>query len=63
MGKGLGLARQESAGRVCGQFWFRTEAFFCFKPGPLSSYPDPLLTLSSPLVVPTVQPFNTATNA
>jgi len=44
-GTGLGLARQDSAGRVFGRFWNRTDAFLRSKPGPLVGYPDPLLTL------------------
>jgi hypothetical protein len=42
---GPGLARQESAGRVLGRFWTRTDPFLWTKPGPLPGYPDPLLTL------------------
>jgi hypothetical protein len=44
-GTGPGLARQESAGRVFGRFWNRTDPFLQSKPGPLAGYPDPLLTL------------------
>ena len=44
-GTGPGLACQESAGRVFGRFWNRTDAFLRSKPGPLAGYPDPLLTL------------------
>jgi hypothetical protein len=44
--KGPGLARQESAGRVFGRFWNRTNSFLRSKPGPLAGYPDPLLTLA-----------------
>jgi hypothetical protein len=44
-GTGPGLARQESAGRVFGRFWNRTDLFLRSKPGPLACYPDPLLTL------------------
>jgi len=44
-GTGPGLARQESAGRVVGRFWNRTDPFLRSKPGPLAGYPDPLLTL------------------
>ena len=44
-GTGPGLARQESAGRVFGRFWNRTDPFLRSKPGPLAGYPDPLLTL------------------
>jgi len=46
MGTGPGLARQESAGRVSGRFWNRTDPFLRSKPGPLAGYPDPLLTLA-----------------
>jgi len=45
-GTGPGLACQESAGRVFGRFWNRTDPFLRSKPGPLAGYPDPLLTLS-----------------
>ena len=45
-GTGPGLARQESAGRVFGWFWNRTDPFSRSKPGPLAGYPDPLLTLA-----------------
>jgi hypothetical protein len=45
MGTGPGLACQESAGRVFGRFWNRTDLFFWSKPGPLAGYLDPLLTL------------------
>jgi len=45
-GTGPGLARQESAGRVCGRFWNRTDQFLLSKTGPLPGYPDPLLTLT-----------------
>jgi len=45
-GTGPGLARQESAGRVFGRFWNRTDPFLRSKPGPLAGYPDPLLTLA-----------------
>ena len=44
-GTGPGLARQESAGRVSGGFWNRTDPFLRSKPGPLAGYPDPVLTL------------------
>ena len=44
-GMGPGLARQESAGRVFGQVWNRTDQFLRSKPGPLAGYPDPLLTV------------------
>jgi len=47
MGTGPGLARQEAACRVFGQFWNRTEPYFQSKPRPLVGYPDPLLTLAS----------------
>jgi len=47
-GTGPGLARQESAGRVFGQFWNWTDPFLWSKPGPLAGYPDPLLTLFTP---------------
>ena len=42
---GPGLARQESAGRVCGQVRNRTDPFLRSKPQPLDGYPDPLLTV------------------
>jgi hypothetical protein len=45
-GTGPGLACQESAGRVFGRFWNRTDLFLRSRPGPLAGYPDPLLTLS-----------------
>jgi len=45
MGTGPGVAHQESAGRVFGLFWNRTDPFLRSKPGPLAGYPDPLLTL------------------
>ena len=45
MGTGPGLARQESAGRVFGRFWNRTDPFLRSKPGTLAGYPDPSLTL------------------
>jgi len=48
MGMGPGLARQESAGRVSGRVWNRTDPFLRSKPGPLAGYPDPLLTLHQP---------------
>jgi len=48
MGTGLGLARPESAGRVFGWFWNRTDLFLRSKPGPLAGYLDPLLTLFIP---------------
>jgi len=44
-GTGPGLARQDSAGRVFGRFWNRTDPFLRSIPGPLAAYPDPLLTL------------------
>jgi hypothetical protein len=44
-GTGPGLARQESAGRVSGRFWNRTDPFLRSKPGLLAGYPDPLLTI------------------
>ena len=44
-GTGLGLARQQSAGRVFGRVWKQTDLFLWSKPGPLAGYPDPLLTL------------------
>jgi len=44
-GTGPGLTHQESAGRVFGRFWNRTDPFLRSKPGPLAGYPDPLLTL------------------
>ena len=40
------MARQESAGRVFGRFWNRTDLFLRSKPGPLAGYLDPLLTLA-----------------
>jgi len=36
-GTGPGLARQESAGRVFGRFWNRTERFLQSKPGPVAN--------------------------
>jgi hypothetical protein len=58
-----GLARQESAGRVFGWFWNRTNPFLLSKPGQLAGYPDWLLTLGKrqlgngiPSLVPTAQP-------
>jgi len=48
-GSGPGLACQDTAGRVFGRFWNRTEPFFRPEPGPLAGYPDPLLTLCKPL--------------
>jgi len=45
-----GFGRQDSAGRVSGRFWNRTNQFLRSKPGPLAGYPDPLLTL---LTLPT----------
>jgi len=47
-GKGPGLARQESAGRVFDRVWNRTDPFLRSKPGPLVGYADPLLTLCAP---------------
>jgi hypothetical protein len=44
-GTGPGLARQESAARVFGRFWNRTDLFLRSKPGPLAGYPDPLVTV------------------
>jgi len=44
-GTGPGLASQESADRVFGRLWTRTDRFLWSKPGPLPGYPDPLLTL------------------
>jgi len=44
-GQGSGFVRQESAGRVFGRFWKRTDPFLRSKPGQLAGYPDPLLTL------------------
>jgi len=44
-GTGPGLARQESAGRVFGRYWNRTDPILRSKPGLLAGYPDPLLTL------------------
>jgi len=46
-GTGPGLACQESAGRVFGRVWNRTDPFLRSKPGPRAGYPDPLLTLVS----------------
>ena len=45
MGTGSGLARQESAGRVFGRVWNRTDSSLQSTPGPLAGYPYPLLTL------------------
>jgi len=42
---GPGLAPQESAGRVFGQFRNRTDPFLRPKPGPLVGFPDLLLQL------------------
>ena len=42
--KGTGLARQDTACRVFGPVWNQPEPFFQSNPGPLSGYPDPLLT-------------------
>jgi hypothetical protein len=36
-GTGPGLARQESAGRVIGPFWNRTDPFLRFKPRPVAN--------------------------
>jgi len=44
-GTGPGWAHQQSAGRVFGRVWNRTDPFLRSKPGPLVGYPDPLLTL------------------
>jgi len=44
-GTGPDLAPPESAGRVFGRVWNRTDPFLQSKPGPLPGYPDPLLTL------------------
>ena len=44
-GTGPDLAPQESAGRVFGQVWNRTDPFLRSKPGRLAGYPGPLLTL------------------
>jgi len=44
-GTGPGLACQDAAGGVFGQFRNQTERFFLSKPGPLVGFPDPLLTL------------------
>jgi len=44
---GQGLASQESAGRIFGRVWTRTDPFLRSKPGPLPGYPDPLLSLVS----------------
>ena len=46
-GTGPGLARQETACRVFGRFWNRTDPVLRSKPGPLAGYPDQLLTLRS----------------
>jgi hypothetical protein len=45
MGTGLGLARQESAGRDFGRFWNQNDLLSRSKPGPLAGSTDPLLTL------------------
>jgi len=50
-GTGPGLPRQESAGRVFGRFWNRTDPFLRSKHGPLACYPDPLLTLGDRLQI------------
>jgi hypothetical protein len=44
-GTGTRLGHQESAGRVFGWVWNRTDPFLRSKPGPLAGYPDRLLTL------------------
>jgi len=44
-GTGPGFTRQDPAVRVIGRFLNRTDLFLRSKPGPLASYPDPLLTL------------------
>jgi len=44
-GTGRVLARQQSAGRLFGLIWLRTDQFLRPKPAPLAGYPDPLLTL------------------
>jgi len=49
-GTGPGLARQESAGRVFGWFWNRTDLFLRSKAVQLAGYPNPLLTLCVPVV-------------
>ena len=44
-----GVARQESAGRLFGRVWIRTDQFLLSKPGPLAGYVEPLLTLPARL--------------
>jgi len=44
-GTGPDLAREESAGRVYGVLWNRTDPFLRSQPGPLAGYPDPLQLL------------------
>ena len=41
-GTGLCVARQESAVRVLGRFWNRTDLFLRSKPGPLGGNPGPI---------------------
>jgi len=43
---GVGLDRQDGAGRVFGRFWNQTEPLFQSKPRPLACYPDPVLILA-----------------
>jgi hypothetical protein len=47
MGTGVGLAGQESGGRVGGWVLNQNEMFLWFKPRPLVGHPDLLLTLVS----------------
>ena len=44
-GTSQGLARQDAACRVFGQFWNRTKPFLWSEPGPLACHLDLLLTL------------------
>jgi hypothetical protein len=46
-----GLARQEVAGRIAGQFWNRTELFVQSNPTRLAGYPDQLVSLIRPAKV------------
>ena len=50
-GSGSGLARQDTAGRVLGRFWNRTERYFWAETGLLAGYPDPLLPLLTTVVL------------
>jgi len=45
IGIGPGLVHQDSAGRVSGWSWNRTDPFVRAKPGPLAGLPYPLLIL------------------